>query len=132
MKTYDGIHDAATDVRRWLIQNEAKLPEHLKDRLTAVANEPSPVTVVTTFAEAVYANEKDFNAEAKDIAAGVAVVCETFGFHGMNEDARGSRIAQALRGTKLAKGKAPEPKTEFQPQPEHVPEEPEVGEPDGE
>jgi hypothetical protein len=120
MRTFEGIGDASTEVRKFLIVNEAKLPDHLQDRLMHLTGTgTSPVDLVVNFVEAVYANPKEFSAEAKDLAAGAAVVCEANGFHGMDADHRGSRISKVLSGEKLAKESHPEAKLEMrEPQPE--------------
>jgi len=108
MAEFEGIADASTAVRNWLIINEAKLPDHLKDRLTALAGTGvSPVDLIVNFAEAVYANEKDFTKEAKELAASAAVTSEAFGFHGFAQAQKGTRIAKVLRGEAVAKDKRP-------------------------
>jgi len=123
MITFEGIADAADQTRRWLILNDADLPAHIAARMDALTSTgTSPVALVCTFVEAVYANQDEFSAEAKELAAAAAVVCETFGFHGMAEDHRGSRINKLLTGGSLTEANTPVPKAELQPTPE--PEEP--------
>lgn len=110
MEAFEGIGDASTAVRNWLIRNEDQLPAHLKDGLMhRTATGTSPVDLIVDFTEAVYANEGEFKAEAKKLAAAAAVVCEANGFHGLGQDHRGSRIAKILTGEKLAKESTPEP-----------------------
>lgn len=118
-KAFEGIGDASTAIRKFLIQNEDKLPDHLRDRLSRLTDTgTSPVDLTVTFVEAVYANQRDFKAEAKKLAAAAAVVCETFGFHGMNEGQRGSKVAKILTGEKMAKAHQPEAKADLQTKPE--------------
>lgn len=117
MKNFEGIADAANEVRNWIIRNEEKMPVHLQERLAGLTTTGiSPVDLIVGFTEAVYANPKGFPAEAEDIAAGAAVLCENFGFHGMAVDGRGSKIAAVLDGKEVAD--APEGKADFQKTPE--------------
>jgi hypothetical protein len=117
MTTFEGIHEAGTAIRKWLILNEDKAPEHLKEKFSRLIAEPSLVVITVEFVEAVYANEGEFDEEAKDLAAGAAVVCETWGFHGMGADNRGSLIARVLSGGKVAKAKVPAPRADHTPPP---------------
>ena len=121
---FEGIGDASTAVRNYLIKNEAKLPDHLKERLSNLTGTgASPVDLVVNFVEAVYANQKEFTKEAKELAASSAVVAETYNFHGMADEQRGSKISKILTGTKVAKAKAPKENETFvaPPEPEAEP-----------
>lgn len=112
MQTFNGIAEAADAVRAWFLLNPQALPEHVRPKVAAHAGTgASPVDLVVTFAEAVYANREEAPADARAIAAGCAVLAEGFGFHGLNLEARGSLIAVALGGG--APDPAPEPKGQF-------------------
>jgi hypothetical protein len=109
MKLYDNIALAADETREWIILNQADLTESL---ISLTRTGVSPVDLIVKFAETVYANEESFtDVEALEIAAADAALCEEFGYHGMNIDARGSKIASVLRGNTVEN--PPEPKPEF-------------------
>lgn len=108
MASFEGIGDSSTAVRNWLIRNADKVPEHLQERLSGMTGTgTSPVDLIITFTEAVYANQKDFPKEAKDLAAACADVAEANGYHGFDEDQKGSRISKVLSGQKVAEDKLP-------------------------
>lgn len=108
MRTFDGIADAADAARNFMIANGGALPQQVRDKvLPYVGTGSSPVDLVVHFAEAVYANRAAAPAEAVDIAAGCALLAESFGFHGLNEDGRGSAIAAVMLGQKVKAEPAP-------------------------
>lgn len=112
MQTFNGIAAAADAARNYFLLNQGAFPEHVRDKIAAHAGTgASPVDLVVTFAEAVYANQGDVPAEAREIAGGCAVLAETFGFHGLNVDARGSLIASVLDDG--APEDVPEPKADY-------------------
>lgn len=119
MIIYNGIAQAADAVRAYLIANPAALPEPAQAKLAShTGTGASPVDLVVTFAEAVYANREDLTAaheDAFEIAAGAAVLAETFGFHGLNKDSRGSRMAILLDGGEVAE--PPEARADLLPSP---------------
>jgi len=115
MRNYSGIAEAADAARACIITSGAALPEHVRDKvLPYVGTGSSPVDLVVHFAEAVYANREDaaVSEEAREIAAGCAVLAETYGFHGLNEQSRGSGLARELAGAKKA-ANPPEAKSEY-------------------
>ncbi|MBX9881274.1 MAG: hypothetical protein K2X73_04805 [Sphingomonas sp.] len=124
MTTFDGLADAANAARRVLILGATGLPAAIADKLAPLTGTgTSPVDLICGFAEAVYAHPGEANAEVKDIAGGCALFAEGFGFHGMNADARGTKIARVLAGQNVAN--APVPKAEWQvPADEEAPAEP--------
>lgn len=116
MTNFTGIADAADAARNFMITNGATLPDHVRDKvLPYVGTGSSPVDLVVHFAEAIYANRDDeaVSAEAREIAAGCALLAESFGFHGLNQDGRGSALAAVMLGQKVKA--APEPKAEYNP-----------------
>lgn len=111
MVTFEGIAAAADAVRPLVINRSAGLPQPIADKLVPMAGTgSSPVDLIVGFAEAVYSNPAAKKA-AKDIAGGCAVLAEQFGFHGMAEESRGSKIAAILDGRDVAN--APVPKSEW-------------------
>lgn len=123
MMNFEGSHEAAIKVRDWIILHQAEIPDHLRERLVNLTG-GATLTMMTSFVHAVYANRDAFSDEAKDIAGGVADLCDRFGFHGrLNGEA--PRLAQALwrdagepkpsNGSWPAKADDPEPRNEFMP-----------------
>src|SRR5688500_12996588 len=96
--TYEGIAAAADAVRLYMLTApKTKIPEEVKKKVNPhVGTGSSPVDLVVNFTEAVYANADSVQDEAKEIASGCAILAEGYGFHGMNEKARGSKIASIL------------------------------------
>ena len=112
MKTFEGIADAADAARAMVIGGGTGLPAQIAEKLAPLGRTgASPVDLMVGFAEAVYAHRADATAEAKEAAGGVALFAESVGFHGLNVDARGSKIARVLDGQNVAN--APEPKAEW-------------------
>ena len=99
MQNYDGAADAADAARALVIAGDTGLGEFAMGKLMPLTRTgASPVDLIVSFAEAVYCQRAAATEGAKAIAGGCALVCETFGFHAMQIDSRGSRIAQLLDG----------------------------------
>lgn len=113
---YDGLAAAADAARTWFTMNQQELPEHVREKIAPyVGTGGSPVELVVHFAEAIYANrDADGVSDAREIAAGCAVLAESYGFHGMNESSRGSALARELAG-KTKASDPPEAKAEYLP-----------------
>ena len=112
MKTFDGIADAADAARALVISGGTGLAATIAEKLAPLGRTgTSPVDLIVGFAEAIYANAGAATAEAKDVAAGCAIVAETYGFHQMNVEARGSKIARTLDGKAVSN--PPEPKADW-------------------
>jgi hypothetical protein len=108
-RLYEGIADAADDVGM-AVGAEDGIPPFVLDKVYPyVIVGASPVDRIVYFAETVYANADDCSADVKDIAGGCALVCEMFGFHGMNVNSRGSKIAAVLNGATIESPPAPKP-----------------------
>lgn len=98
MKFYDNIAVATEEARDWITINKNLLDEPVKTALTPLNSiGTSPVDTIVNFAEKVYANVDLFDEEAKDIAAGCALLAAQYGFHGLNIDNRGALMASVLR-----------------------------------
>ena len=112
MKEFLGVADAADAVRKWLFVHENELPDYLHTQLMNLTGTGmSPVDLVVTFAEAVYANPSEFRTkEVREIAAGCAMIAESFNFHGLAKDNRGGLMARKLSGEQVAEDKLPEAK----------------------
>jgi hypothetical protein len=110
MRHYEGIADAA-DEARTAVLSENGLPPFVLDKLWSdTQTGSSPVNLVVHFAEAVYAAPSDeVSDECKQIATGCALLAEQYGFHGMNENSRGSKIAAVLDGHEVTDPPKPEP-----------------------
>lgn len=120
MLTFDGIASAADAARRQLIIGQTGLPQAVAERLSSFAGTGgSPVDLICLFAEGCYAihlgNAAALTDQARQVAAGCAVLAESFGFHGMAAEGRGSKIAAVLDGQAI--DPAPEPKVEWLPTP---------------
>lgn len=110
MKYFDNIAQAADETRTWIILNGEDLPPVTTELAKTGV---SPVDLVVKFAEIVYTNQDSpsYTEEAKDIAAANAVLAEQYGFHGLNVDGRGTKIASVLLGNTVEN--PPEPKQEY-------------------
>lgn len=99
MQNYNGAADAADAARALVVAGDTGLADFAMGKLMPLTRTgASPVDLIVSFAEAVYHHRAVATEGAKAVAAGCALVCETFGFHAMQIDSRGSRIAQLLDG----------------------------------
>lgn len=131
MQTFDGPADAGDAVRNWIILNQGAIPAYARDRLVALTRTgTSPLDMIVGFVHTVFANRPAFSDEAKNIAGGVADLCDRSGYYGrLNEEA--PALAQALwrdagnaapsSGPWPTADKDPAPRKEFEP-PEPAPE----------
>lgn len=112
MRVFNGIAEAADAARVLVLGDTVGLHASAMGKLTSATNTgASPVDLIVWLAEAVYANRSDASPAAREIAAGCAVMCEQFRFHGMAEGSRGSKIALVLDGADV--DGQPEPKMEW-------------------
>lgn len=81
------------------------------EKLRGIISSPIPPEQVSHFTEFVYANRASLQPSMLVLAADVAGFAAANGFYGLGEDARGFRIAAALRGEAIPE--LPEPKADW-------------------
>ena len=114
MTAFTGIAEAALAIQDFMLDRPAALPDHARDQIRGLLGQTkSPVDAVVKAAEIIYANRQDMPPEALELGAALANVAELHGFHGMDENHRGSRMALVMRGGDVEA--APEVKAEFAP-----------------
>lgn len=91
------LGDALAAVDRFLIEHAATAPESAKDAILAAGAKVSPVDKLVDIAEALYAARADFDADALTIAGQVIEFCTRNGWHGLQNEARGQRMVEAIR-----------------------------------
>jgi hypothetical protein len=118
---FTGPVEAFTALQDMLIDGEVKFPDEIRDQLRTCLRERSPVVGVVDALEITYAREEEAPAELKEWAAGSAAMAAQFGFHGLDKEERGARMARHLRGQRLAKKDIPEKSERHLPKPEVTP-----------
>lgn len=97
MRTFSGIMEGARAVQDYLFTGAVGIPEDVNLMLRdLVGPTVSPVDTVVKTAEILYARKSEIDAEAAELASGLALLAETYNFHGLAIDERGSRMALAL------------------------------------
>lgn len=120
MQIFEGIADAADQIREFFLTNKAGFPGHVRDRIEgATRTGSSPVDLIVTFTKAVYANRDDVPADALPLAAGAADLIDQQGYHG-RLDETASSVSLALRrdSGETLPGARKFPKKEDDPQPD--------------
>jgi hypothetical protein len=110
MPAFTGPVEAFNALQTFLIERTAALPDNLRDEMLEAITERSPVVAVIRGVEAVYARQRrkeDVPAEMLLWAADASAMTEDHGFHGMDKDGRGSKIAKVLRGQTIAEKNKP-------------------------
>ncbi len=113
MQVFSGAVEARAALIDFINNRTAALPEDVRTGLEAAVKEPSAVRSCEVAAELCYARRDDLPPEMLGLAAGIAVMMETHGFHGKAVAYRGSRMALAMRGHDVAE--LPEPLAEYLP-----------------
>ena len=125
MLVFEGPSPAADAARNWLIRNEDAIPEHVRDRLLGLTvSGTSPLPMMHTFIQAVYANRDAFPVEAIEIAAGLADLFDRSGYHGKLEG-KAIPMRDALRrdaGEEASAGSSwPDPEEDPEPLQQYLP-----------
>lgn len=111
-QNFESPAQAADAIRRFYYQNEATMDEHVKAKLAPwVGTGSSPVDLMVNAAEVALAEPTLIPADVKPIFAGAAMFADNNGFHGMNKDSRGAKIAALLDGQTVTE--PPTPKEDF-------------------
>lgn len=85
----------------------AGLPDALSEKLMSVVNSPIQPEKVANFLEVVYANADEFNDDVKAVAIDIGNFALGYGFFGLGENQRGSKMIAVLNGETVED--APEP-----------------------
>ena len=75
----------------------AALPEDLRTRYIAASVQPSVVNAVVDIAELLYANRAAIGEGGRALSGDLAAYAASHGWHGLEVDDRGARIALAMR-----------------------------------
>lgn len=114
MGPFIGIAAAAAAIQDFMLDRSAAIPAGPRARIRELLGQTkSPVDAAVKTAEIIYANRDGLAAEVLELGAALAVFAESEGYHDLDKDSRGGRIAAVLRGQ--AVHDAPEPRAEFAP-----------------
>lgn len=94
----------------YLIAKGSGLPDFAQENLAVAASAPSPVDRIVKSAEALYAIRDDLDADGQTVCAQLASFAAQNGWHGLEQDNRGGKMAQAMlrdMGEKAPVGKWP-------------------------
>lgn len=104
------IGQLGQNLQNFLMVKGAALPEFTRTKVIEAVGSASPVDRIVKAAEALYAAKAELDDEGKTICAQLAQFAAVNGWHGMAEENRGGRIAQAMQrdlGEKAPVGKWP-------------------------
>ena len=110
MKYADEIGQLNQNLQAFLIKKGAGLPEFYRTIIIEAVASPSPVDRIVKSAEALYAVKDKLDEEGLRVCAQLAQFAALNGWHGMDQDNRGGRIAQAVQrilGDKAPTGEWP-------------------------
>lgn len=129
LPTIDSIQTALSGISTFLITEGATLNAELRDALVASSGRPSPVDRIVEVSESLYTHADYLSDDGKLLCAGLMTFATMNGWHGLTEDNRGPRIAQAMQrdaGEAAPMGMSwPDPETDPAPKaPAVVPEAP--------
>lgn len=96
MQTFETIGDAKLAIMDFAAFHQNELPEDVRQDFRALVS-ASPVDQIVKTGELLYARHNDCCPEASELAAGLIALATAHEWHGLAEDARGSKIVQALR-----------------------------------
>jgi hypothetical protein len=91
------IQDALSAISTYLITEGANLNTELREALITSSGRPSPVDRIVEVGESLYTHADYLSAEGKLLCAGLLTFATINGWHGLPNDNRGPRIAQAMQ-----------------------------------
>jgi hypothetical protein len=98
MIQFDGITSAAEAINEWFWSNKPDLPETVAQTVQPLLGPTkSAVDMIVNTTEVIYSNKDDLTSDTLAMGAGLAFLCEFWGWHGMDVDNRGTKISLALR-----------------------------------
>lgn len=97
LPTIDSIQTALSGISTFLITEGATLNAELRDALVASSGRPSPVDRIVEVSESLYTHADYLSDDGKLLCAGLMTFATMNGWHGLTEDNRGPRIAQAMQ-----------------------------------
>lgn len=93
----DSIQAALSGISTFLITEGATLNTDLRDALVTSSGRPSPVDRIVEVSESLYTHAEYLSNDGKLLCAGLMTFATLNGWHGLTEDNRGPRIAQAMQ-----------------------------------
>lgn len=93
----DSIQAALSGISTYLITEGATLNTDLRDALVTSSGRPSPVDRIVEVSESLYTHAEYLSDDGKLLCAGLMTFATLNGWHGLTEDNRGPRIAQAMQ-----------------------------------
>lgn len=93
----DSIQSALSGISTFLITEGAALTPELRDALVTSSGRPSPVDRIVEVAESLYTHADYVSNDGKLLCAGLMTFATINGWHGLTQDNRGPRIAQAMQ-----------------------------------
>lgn len=93
----DSIQSALSAISTFLITEGAALSPDLRDALVTSSGRPSPVDRIVEVGESLYTHADYLSNSGKLLCGGLMTFASMNGWHGLTEDNRGPRIAQAMQ-----------------------------------
>lgn len=84
-------------ISRFLIWEGANLAETTREHVVAAMAMPSSVDAIVTAMEALYADHANIGETGRNLVGALAGFASINGFHGLQNDDRGMRIARAMQ-----------------------------------
>ena len=97
LPTIDSIQSALSAISTFLITEGATLNADLRDALVTSSGRPSPVDRIVEVSESLYTHAEYLSNDGKLLCGGLMTFATMNGWHGLTEDNRGPRIAQAMQ-----------------------------------
>lgn len=91
------IQAALSAISTFLIAEGGTLNTDLRDALVTSSGRPSPVDRIVEVGESLYTHAEYLSADGKLLCAGLVTFATINGWHGLSDDNRGPRIAQAMQ-----------------------------------
>ena len=93
----DSIQAALSSISTFLIMEGTTLSPELRDALVTSSGRPSPVDRIVEVSESLYTHADYLSNDGKLLCGGLMTFATLNGWHGLSDDNRGPRIAQAMQ-----------------------------------
>lgn len=98
MRTFGGITEAVDSLNEWFWSSKEELPEDVVSEIQPLLSMTrSPVDAAVQSTEVLYAHMAELDHEALAMLASLAELCQVWGYHQMDLEQRGYRIALSAR-----------------------------------
>lgn len=107
----EGIGAAGDALNEWFWSERASLPEGVEDLIRPLLGMTrSPVDAAVTCSEVIYAWRSQMSPASLALGADLARLCAENGYHQMDQDSRGDRLARLMSGQTIPEADVPAPR----------------------